>query len=322
MLGLGVSAFCIWILSKEVNFSDLSETLIDIKISYVFGAVGLLLLSYLLRAVRWPFFFKDEKVSLKDSYKLVILGFFMNNVLPARMGELVRSHFGGKLIGCSRATVLATVAGERLFDSLAISSLFLIGYFGLGLSDIQTLKEIKPSVSILAGVSAIFFGIGLVTLISLKAEKLVTKIFRLLERIFSKVRFVPLLLNKVEQFYLGLKPMFEFKKLVIISLFSILIWLIETSSFIVICLAFDISASNSTSLLYLGAGAFSSLVPAAPGGVGVIEWAVTHYLKGVGFVAEVALAIAVIQHTAQILVVGIQGILVLIFGNLSNPSNN
>ena len=52
------------------------------------------------------------------------MGFFVNNLIPARMGEFVRAHLGGRATDQSRSTVLATIAGERLADGLTISLIF------------------------------------------------------------------------------------------------------------------------------------------------------------------------------------------------------
>ena len=72
--------------------------------------------SYLMRARRWQHLFPAPKLNILDSAKVLILGFFMNNILPARAGELVRAHMGAKVSGETRTLVLATVASERLAD--------------------------------------------------------------------------------------------------------------------------------------------------------------------------------------------------------------
>ena len=74
-----------------------------------------------MRAFRWKYLFKDTRVLFRDSYRALILGFFMNNVLPARIGELVRSHALSKKINSSKSHVLATIAAERLADGMSIS---------------------------------------------------------------------------------------------------------------------------------------------------------------------------------------------------------
>ena len=60
-------------------------------------------------------------------------------------------------------------------------------------------------------------------------------------------------------------------------------------------------------VLFMVAVNFSSLIPAAPGGIGVIEAVVKTVLVSVGIDAELALAMVITQHIMQYLVVGIPG---------------
>ena len=51
------------------------------------------------------------------------IGYLANNVLPARLGELVRSHALGEGERISRATVLGTVVVERIVDTVIVVAL-------------------------------------------------------------------------------------------------------------------------------------------------------------------------------------------------------
>jgi uncharacterized membrane protein YbhN (UPF0104 family) len=64
-------------------------------------------------------------------------------------------------------------------------------------------------------------------------------------------------------------------------------------------------------VLFMVAVNFSSLIPAAPGGLGVIEAAATAVLVSVGLEHEKALTMVLTQHVLQYLVVGIPGIFFL-----------
>ena len=51
----------------------------------------------------------------------LLVGYLANNILPARLGELVRSHYLGDREGISRASALGTVVVERVVDLVASS---------------------------------------------------------------------------------------------------------------------------------------------------------------------------------------------------------
>ena len=50
----------------------------------------------------------------------LLVGYLANNVLPARIGELVRSHYLGDREGLSRTTTLGTVVVERVVDFVVV----------------------------------------------------------------------------------------------------------------------------------------------------------------------------------------------------------
>ena len=64
------------------------------------------------------------------------VGYLANNVLPARLGELVRSHALGEGEGMSRTTVLGTVVVERVVDTVIVVGLAALAVVVLGVRGI------------------------------------------------------------------------------------------------------------------------------------------------------------------------------------------
>src|SRR5207237_1064968 len=50
----------------------------------------------------------------------LLIGYVANNVLPARLGELIRVHYLGDREGISRASALGTVVVERVVDLVVV----------------------------------------------------------------------------------------------------------------------------------------------------------------------------------------------------------
>src|SRR6478672_7827681 len=72
------------------------------------------------RGLRWQRLVHPIKaVSYLPMLGYLLIGYLMNNVLPARLGELVRSHYLGDREGISRAAALGTVVVERVVDLVA-----------------------------------------------------------------------------------------------------------------------------------------------------------------------------------------------------------
>lgn len=78
---------------------------------------GFLFIDLVVRAVRWRRLLAPIRdVSFGATFGYLLIGYLANNVLPARLGELVRCHYLGDREGLSRATALGTVVVERVVD--------------------------------------------------------------------------------------------------------------------------------------------------------------------------------------------------------------
>ena len=261
----------------------------------------LTILSYFLRSYRWLFLFPERTLSLLNSYKALILGFFMNNILPARTGELVRAHVGARVANQKRTLVLATVASERLADGLMLSLMFLV--LGLGSASQDVSKN-------LLWVAALFGVVAIGVLVTLTLRK---PLFALVDKLAarSQHRGTAYAVNRFQIFIDGLSPLFNWSRIPFISIGSLIIWLVELAVYFMIAEAYQQPLSLSQSVLFLVTVNFSSLIPAAPGGIGVIEGIATLVLVSLGVPKEIALSMVISQHLIQYLVVGIPGAYVM-----------
>lgn len=98
-------------------------------------AIALYGVNTLVRSERWHRLLLDDGAHPKraDSYSLTVIGYAVNNVLPARAGDAVRVVLMAPRAACSKRTVLGTIVAERLLDVGVILVLFLVvGYAILG----------------------------------------------------------------------------------------------------------------------------------------------------------------------------------------------
>ena len=118
--------------------------------------------------------------------------------------------------------------------------------------------------------------------------------------------------DRFQIFIHGLTPLCKWSRLPVVTLSSLAVWFIELSVYIVVTWAFDYELSFSHCVLFLVAVNFSSLIPSAPGAIGVIEAIATAVLAAVGVPRELALSMVLSQHLIQYIVVGIPGAFVLL----------
>lgn len=226
----------------------------------------------------------------------------MNNILPARAGELVRAHLGSRITGDSRTLILATIFSERVADGITLSglvaaTLFLSGRHGL-----------DPEYA--SGLSWVAFAFGAITIGVIAMLLLEPWIVRMLRYVGERAGFHSLtfLTEKIEVFISGLKPLLSFRIIVRVIIWSLIIWGTELLVFQSIGNAAHFPLTSASAVLFLAAVNFSSLIPAAPGGFGVIEFIAKHALLSLGVPSEEqALAMVLLQHIIQYLVVGVPG---------------
>jgi len=88
------------------------------------------ILALLIRAYRWKFFFtKYNQISFSSLWRSVCIGYMANNVLPFRIGEIVRAWFFAQRENRKTSEVFGTIVLERIFDILSILILYVIFVF-------------------------------------------------------------------------------------------------------------------------------------------------------------------------------------------------
>ncbi len=285
-----------------VDWTQILAHVGDMNGAFIALMIVLTGLSYVFRTLRWEFLFPEWVMTFKDAYQVLILGFFMNNILPARAGELVRAHAGAKVSGQTRTLVLATVASERLVDGLTLSLFFVI--FALGVGD-TSLADNLLWVAALFGTASV----AVLATVILRTPLLVL-VDKLAEKIDHKASHYSA--RKLRTFLEGLSPLASLKKLPIILLWSVIIWSIELAIFSFAANALGVSLTLSETVLFLVTANFASLIPAAPGGIGVIEAIASRVLMSLGISQELALTMVITQHAIQYVMVAIPGVFALV----------
>ena len=103
------------------------ESIQQIDLNYLVLATLFLWGSVWLRGLRWKWLFKkNDSPSTTSLYRAELIGYFGNNVLPLRLGELLRSFIVSKESSLSKSFVFGTVILERLLDMLALASFALL----------------------------------------------------------------------------------------------------------------------------------------------------------------------------------------------------
>lgn len=117
LVGIVIIAFSMYYAFKGVKLSELTDALMSVHYLYLIPAAFFVLISYLLRAMRWRYLVSHVKKDVKtaDLFSPLMVG-FMANMLPARAGEFIRAYLLSKKERISFSSAFATIFIERLFD--------------------------------------------------------------------------------------------------------------------------------------------------------------------------------------------------------------
>ena len=128
-----VAGALLWVF-HDIRFEELIDSMRFISWRWVALAVVLDLVSYCLQGVRWRLLLRPVgELSVTRAIQGVYVGLFASEVLPMRLGELVRAYLVSRWIAADYVAVFPSIAVERLSDGvwLALGTGLLMIFFPL-----------------------------------------------------------------------------------------------------------------------------------------------------------------------------------------------
>jgi len=301
ILSLGVSGIAVFWLIRKVNFQEFELAVKQVNYLCLFSASLIYLLGFFPRGLRWQLMLSTiKKITLTDSTQAVVLGYAANNVLPFRLGELVRAYAMGNKNNISKVTCLGSIAAERVLDGIVIVSLLGLSMISLTalIQQAQALKHILLT----SGFIFLFAVFSLIlTLVYSEA------ILKLWKRFLGQTGLA--VLGKIIHslsFLRSRKILFQ------VIFLSIVIWLIEGAMFVLILWAMNFENPVSAGYFCLGIINLGILLPSAPGYIGVFQAASVFAFLTLGYHESAGLAYGLLVHLAQYIPVTLIGIFIFI----------
>jgi uncharacterized protein (TIRG00374 family) len=298
IIGLVVSLACLaWVLRK-LDFALLWNTIQHINWLYFIAVNFLLAISLWLRALRWRLMLEPvKKTSLGNLFWATIIGFGANNMLPARLGELVRAYALGRLEQIPATSALATVLLERVLDGMV---LLLVLFLALLFIDPQA-KAGAFTVSYLkaAGYGLLVVYLGVMALAA-ALWRWPQATIRLVSGLIRKIsdRLEEKAVNALTSFHQGLAMLGRGHGMPAILLLSLLVWLVFWGIYWVFLPAVGLPLSLILAAMAMAGGGLGAAVPAGPGYIGTFQLAVTWALIMAGAGAQQALAYSLLIWAA------------------------
>lgn len=330
-IGVAVSVLLLLFLAYQVYRIDDPSGLIDelaaANYIYLIPAVAVYFIGVLFRARRWQFLLNPmRRVPVRRLYPVVVIGYTANNLLPMRLGELVRSYYLARQENFSASSALGSVAVERVFDGLTLIALVAVtAPWLLVLGEFDWTAGISQTAAVaLAAVVVLAFG-GLLVVFTLLASwpGFAATVERLLRLIPGKPG--RLALSFFASFVSALGILNSPRKHLALIALSLPIWICEFLVYLLVSYSFDLASHFGSYGVYLLAigllTATSNLatgIPSAIGGIGPFEVVAQQTLAALGVAVGVAVDYALVVHLVALwLPVNVVGLTILWRQNLN-----
>ncbi len=314
LLGFLLAAFFLYLFLRNVDLHELWKAVREGNSNWLILSAVLSFFNYLVRAVRWRFFFDPiKKTSINNLFRTTIIGFAVSTIFPAKIGEVVRPYLLGMKENISKSTAMATVVVERVFDSATIL-FFLMIYLVFLVKPKQLSLQAQSSLSELNRAGFLLFAalLGLVVfLYYLKTRPVTVKnLIRKIER-FLPSKIAHSIDDILDSFIQGLSILHDPKILLKITYWSIFFWLLICAGSWAAVRAYVPHFDFFGTFLLVTLLAIGIAVP-TPGGIGSYHFACQLGLTLFFNVPEAkAGAVALVSHALVFIPVTILGMVYL-----------
>lgn len=308
-LSLVVAGLFLYLAARNVSIDQLHDSFRHFEAWWLVPAVALSLLLQVLRTFRWQIeLLPLEEIPFGRLWVVTSIAYMAINLLPARLGEVVRPWLLSRRSGVSFSSAVGNLIFEKTMDSVA-----LVFYILLGL---MTATNLPPAVRHGAVVPALVAAalVALVLLLWWRGEDFVRRRIAA----FLPDRFAARLMRILRAVVSGMQILPRANLVGAVFVVSMTLWFVPILSSYVMIRAFEFGLPFSAALVvFICIGAATAL-PQGPAMVGTFQYACVFALHKLFGVAEAdALAYGIVLNALQVLTLVGQGVAAQIISGVS-----
>jgi uncharacterized membrane protein YbhN (UPF0104 family) len=256
-LGFAIGAGLLWLSMRDLDPHDVLAVILSADVSWLAIALVLYAGNIAVRVQRWGMLLHShDNLSYGNVGAVLVSGYGMNFLLPARLGELFRMELMRRRHSVPRAVAFSGIVIERILDGLCLVLLLGIGLWATGQFDEQS-KVLKY---FHVGGALIFGGAVLGWMLLQKLP---------LMRLFSGWPRVIQQLDLLQQSFAAVVG----KRLLLVLVLTAIVYANEAGALWAICRGLEFNLGLPELLVLVAVSALSTLVPSAPGFVGTFQMA-------------------------------------------------
>lgn len=267
------------------DFSQAAQTIRGVNIGIYLLAFVAYAMTFPMRGARWQRLLRNvgESKPFRDLTEYVFLSWFVNCLVPAKIGDVYRGYLAKKNDDVSLSKSMGTIFAERIIDTLII-------FFTFGITGLIVFRNHLPDEV------RLIIEIGILLAALMTAALLFMRHFG--EAVFARFGSprVQQVYKKFEEGTLG-----SFKSLEVVLFFTFAAWVFEALRLFTVAHALAggspalANFNMVTAVFAMVTSSILTLVP-TPGGLGAVEGGLTGILIFVGLQPGLALAIVIMDR--------------------------
>jgi glycosyltransferase 2 family protein len=304
LAGIGISVIALWVVVGTVDLAAAGDALARADLRWVALLAVFIGLDVVLRAVRWRMLLAPvARVPFRAALTALLVGYLANNILPARLGELIRCHVLGDRTGVSRSTILGTVVVERIVDTAVVVAIAAFAILVLSVRGV-----VAAAIGVGVAITAVLV-IGV--LLAMVAHRL-----PFAERAAARLAARPELARILSRLREGLAVAGRPQTMLQSIGLSVAGWSCSVLGFAAAAQAVGIEPTIGQAALLAAGTNLATAIPAGPGYIGTFELAAVTIATSVGLPEGPALAFALIVHVATIVLTSLGGVVAVVAGSV------
>lgn len=301
-ISLLLGAFFLYLSFRNVAWADLKTAFAQFDPVWLIPAVLISLLLQVFRAWRWQVELRPlERIGIGKLWVVISIAYMMINLLPARLGEIVRPWLLSRRSSVKFSNVVGNLVLEKTFDSVCI-----VFYLLIGLTTTADLPDwVRRGAMVPAAIAATLA--LLVTLLYMKGEPFVDRwVVRYLPE-----RFGAGLKRVLRSFLDGMLILPNGRLLAAVFALSLAYWALPILSSWVVIRGFGFDVPFNAALMVFIFIGFGTALPNPPGMIGIFQYACVLALGLFGIGQAEAVAYGVLLNALQVLTLIAQGLVAL-----------
>lgn len=293
-LSVGVIAALVfsWLAFRHLEWQNGWHALAQTDPFWLLFGLCLLATGYAMRIVRWWLMlrFMAPGLRLTACPGPFLSSIALNNVLPFRAGDVMRTLGFRRQIGLPGTQVLGTIVLERFFDLTVLLLVFLLGL-------VSVTVEHRPGILVKAAYWLTGGFLGAMMLLFCTPLRLERFARRLAEKAAArKFELAGLIGTGAAQFFSSLSLARSPRLTVQLLMLSFGAWFMEGAMFASVAQALGISHTSAGPWFALATGNLGTLIPSTPGYVGTFDYFTMVGLAAYQVPSQAAALFALVVH--------------------------